>query len=347
MRIKILSFFILFIVLVLGAIYLQKVLTPSSSEKIHTTSIQSFDYQKKEQKVAKSEKRQKLYSLIGKDSKDVMELLGKPARIDVSEYDYEWWVYNEPLSRYCQVGIEDDKVVTIFVMGDDIDISPFRIGEVLPYNFFDVSNKVALEVEKNLYQFELTEEELMTTPLLQYKNIWAQINIDKFTKEVISVRFLDAKTLIKIRPYALLYRGDLISAKKIDPGLWNDIEKGKALQILDMTNIVRVRNSLERVNWDERTAVVAYSHSREMFEEEYFSHSSPTYGNLSDRLVNGGVNFTAAGENIAARYVDAISVVAGWLNSKGHRTTLLNKDFTHLGVGVYEKYYTQNFIRAW
>ncbi|MDY0396277.1 CAP domain-containing protein [Virgibacillus halophilus] len=34
----------------------------------------------------------------------------------------------------------------------------------------------------------------------------------------------------------------------------------------------------------------------------------------------------------------------GWLNSKGHREALLNKDYTNLGVGVYKFYYTQNFL---
>ncbi|MGK0698226.1 CAP domain-containing protein [Priestia flexa] len=51
-----------------------------------------------------------------------------------------------------------------------------------------------------------------------------------------------------------------------------------------------------------------------------------------------------AGENIASNYTDGPAAVEGWLNSEGHRKALLNNDFTHLGVGVYEKFYTQNFI---
>jgi uncharacterized protein YkwD len=62
-------------------------------------------------------------------------------------------------------------------------------------------------------------------------------------------------------------------------------------------------------------------------------------------LTAANVPFQMAGENIAAHYVDGPAVVEGWLNSKGHRESLLSGDFTHLGVGVYQKYYTQNFIR--
>lgn len=54
---------------------------------------------------------------------------------------------------------------------------------------------------------------------------------------------------------------------------------------------------------------------------------------------------SACGENIAYNYVDGPAAVEGWLNSEGHRKALLNQDYTHLGVGVKEKYYTQNFIK--
>lgn len=349
MRKNILSFFILLFV-VLGIFHFQKDFSTIDNRKIQTASKEVLSDRIVEQKAENSvNKEEKLYELIGKDSQSVIDLLGQPTRIDASEYDYDWWIYNKPLSRYCQIGVEDDKVVSVFVMGGDIDIAPFKIGQRLDAvkDIIDISNKVAFEVDQNLFQFELTEEEMNTVPLIQYKDVWAQINVDKFNKKISSIRFLDAKTLVKIRPYELVYRGELISAQEINPERWDEIEKGKALQILDMTNIIRKQYGLSPVTWDESTAVVAYSHSREMFEEEYFSHSSPKSGDLSNRLLNGGVSFSVAGENIAARYVDAISAVAGWLNSEGHRTTLLNKEFTHLGVGVYEKYYTQNFIKAW
>lgn len=347
MKKNILSLFILLImVLVLAVISVQL-----PGETIHTTSTKPVNLEivEKEIELTSTKDTLKLYELIGKDSGAVIQLLGQPARIDKSEYDYDWWIYNEPLASYCQIGIENNKVVTVYVMGENNDIAPFQIGQTLNTleTIINLSDKVAFKVDNNLYQFELSNEEVVTNPLIQYKNVWAQIFVDKFSGTVSSIRFLDAKTLVKIKPYGLVYRGELISAKEIDSGTWDEIEKGKALQILDMTNVLRERNGLRHVNWDESTAVVAYGHSREMSEEEYFSHSSPTQGDLSKRLVNGGVVFRVAGENIAARYVDAISAVEGWLNSQGHRTTLLNKEFTHLGVGVYEKYYTQNFIRAW
>ncbi|BBP89067.1 hypothetical protein BsIDN1_26850 [Bacillus safensis] len=78
-------------------------------------------------------------------------------------------------------------------------------------------------------------------------------------------------------------------------------------------------------------------HSEDMKENHYFSHESKKYGTLKDRLERGEVGFQLAGENIAYNYVDGPAAVEGWLNSEGHRKALLNKDYTHLGVGVKRK----------
>lgn len=61
-------------------------------------------------------------------------------------------------------------------------------------------------------------------------------------------------------------------------------------------------------------------------------------------MKKGNISFKVAGENIAAQYVDGLAAVEGWLNSEGHRVNLLDESYSHLGVGVYQRYYTQNFM---
>jgi uncharacterized protein YkwD len=68
---------------------------------------------------------------------------------------------------------------------------------------------------------------------------------------------------------------------------------------------------------------------------------------VSDRFLSRDVPFRLAGENIAAKYIDGVASVEGWLNSEGHRHNLLHEEFTHLGVGVFQDYYTQNFMTPW
>jgi len=287
-----------------------------------------------------------LYSYIGMTKQEIEQELGTPARIDLSSYNYEWWIYNGD-DKYVQIGIDDNKVVTVFGIGEKINIHPFYIGQ--PYqeliSNFQIKNTLSFTVNNNSYRFELTENELKARPLIEIGGVYLQLYFDTFTNKLSSIRYLDKKTLIKQRPYELIYRGELLSASELSKSDWLKVEKGSEAQILDITNVLRKRHNLAPLEWDHHTAMVAYNHSKDMHLNNYFSHTSETAGGLADRLARGEVVYQFAGENIAAKYVDGIAAVEGWLNSEGHRETLLNDKFTHLGVGVFKKYYTQNFIQ--
>ncbi|MFS0823737.1 CAP domain-containing protein [Bacillus sp. 1P02SD] len=290
-----------------------------------------------------------LFSFIGMDSTQIKEKLGEPHRIDRSSYDYEWWVYNTNSQNYIQVGIENGRVVTVFGTGNDVLVEPFAIGQSVSeiQSKGLIKPKISLNVDKNPYRFELTDKEMEVRPLIAMGNVYVQLYVDTFTDKISSIRFLDGRTLIKLRPYELAYRGELLSAKEITPAEWKEIEQGNKAQILDITNVIRIRHGIKPLKSDEQLAEVAYLHSKDMRANQYFDHVSPTKGGLADRLEDGEVRYQLAGENIAAKYVDGIAAVEGWLNSEGHRETLLNEEYNYLGVGVYEKYYTQNFIQAW
>ncbi|MGM9928984.1 MAG: CAP domain-containing protein [Bacillus sp. (in: firmicutes)] len=285
--------------------------------------------------------------LIGKSSKDIVSSYGEPSRIDPSLYGYDWWIYNQADETYMQVAMADDKVVSIYALGNDLNISPFYIGQPINdlYQTIGMETTIDIEWEDNSYRFELSEEDLGIRPLVKLGDVYAQVYMDKFEGVITSVRFLDAETLIQQRPYELIYRGELPEEVELTEEEWALVEQGNSQQIFDITNVIRKRFELDVVEWDDATAEVALLHSVDMYTQDYFSHDSPTHGDLGDRLAEGEVQFQLAGENIAAQYVDGVAAVEGWLNSKGHRDALLNEDFTHLGVGVYRKIYTQNFIK--
>ncbi|MBM6618582.1 CAP domain-containing protein [Bacillus suaedaesalsae] len=296
-----------------------------------------------------AEKYKGMHMLIGQSGDHIQNMWGKPIRIDPSSYDYVWWIYKQNENSYIQVGVLENKVVSLFAIGSDVNLDPFYIGQ--PYD--QITKNIELQtthninVKDNSYRFELSEEEKLARPLVQFGEVWAQLYIDQFTKKLSSIRYMDNETLVKQRPYELVYRGELISARELSSEEWSAVEKGNSEQILDITNMIRKRYEIKQVVWHEETSKVAFLHSKDMKENDYFSHDSPTKGGLADRLQEGEIKYQLAGENIAAKYVDGIAAVEGWLNSKGHRETLLNNEFTHLGVGVYEKYYTQNFINTW
>jgi uncharacterized protein YkwD len=285
--------------------------------------------------------------LIGQDLAELKVLLGEPQRIDESLYGYQWYIYNSDYSRYVQVGVENNKVVTVYAIGENLDILPFKIGQPIEeiFNTQFIGTNIDIEFKGNTYRFELNDTDLNIRPLIKLGNVFAQLYIDKFTGSVSSVRFINEETLIKLRPYELVYSGELIEPEEPNEDMWKLIEEGTEKQILDITNVMRLRHNLRPLIWEEETSEVAYGHSKDMSESNDFSHTSKKFGSLSDRLEAAEVVYKSAGENIAANYTDGPAVTEGWLNSKGHRDSLLNENFTHLGVGVYQKYYTQNFIQ--
>ncbi|MBO0959239.1 CAP domain-containing protein [Neobacillus sp. MM2021_6] len=285
--------------------------------------------------------------LIGQDVSVLEKEFGTPDRIDESLYGYQWYVYKQNYNRYIQVGVESNRVVTIFAIGETLDVAPFEIGqpveEIFNTQYFDTN--INLVVNGNSYRFELNDNDLNLRPMVKLGDLYVQLYIDRITGNLSSVRFLNAETLIKQRPYELAYSGELPQVEGPSEEAWKLIENGVAQEIFDITNVLRVRNKLKPLIWDDAIAEAAYGHSKDMAENDDFSHTSKKFGDLTNRLKAAKIAYQTAGENIAAKYTDAPGVVEGWLNSKGHRDKLLNKDYSHLGVGVYQKFYTQDFIQ--
>lgn len=289
---------------------------------------------------------QGMHTIIGQSKKKVKNKFGQPDRMEPSAYGYKWWVYNKDARHYLQIGIEDGEVVTIFALGDQLQTDPFPITKKAKDVLKGVSlnSDISLTYKGGSYQFELAEKDLNTRPLIQLGDTWAILYFDQFTQKLQGIRYLNTKTFITIKPYSLTYQGSPVKAKKLDQKAWKKVEDGQEQQIFDMTNILRSRFDLESVEKSKKAAKTAYGHSKEMKKKNYFSHQSPSKGSLKDRLHDHGASFVQAGENIAAEYTDGIAATLGWLNSEGHRKNLLHDGFTHLGVGVYKHYYTQNFI---
>lgn len=286
--------------------------------------------------------------LIGQNVEYLENELGKPQRVDQTIYGYEWYIYNSTPKQYVQFGIKDNLVVTIYAVGDDLNIAPFEIGqpEEEIFNTQYIDTNIDINIGGNSYRFELNDTDINLRPLIQLGDLYVQLYFDKFTGELSSVRFSNAETLVKQRPYELVHHGQLLEPPTPDATLWAREENGDKKEIFDITNVLRLRNGLKRLQWDEKTAEAAFKHSKDMFETSDISHISSRYGSLSERLKSAKVGYQLAGENIAANYTDGPAVVAGWLNSLSQRESLLNKNFTHMGVGVYQKYFTQDFIEG-
>ena len=288
-----------------------------------------------------------LITLIGKNQKEVEDKLGKPKRIDLSKYGYDWWIYNRNQKEYVQIGIENGEVVTLFAIGDEINITPFQIGQSMGdiYSSHLIDTTVSLQVDETTYRFELSEEDINTRPLTKVGNVYVQLYIDKFKGTLSSIRLMDASTLIRLHPYAIGYEGKNIVApleKEINE---EKLDRDQERQIFDITNVIRARFHLELLEWDENASIVALDKSKDMYKNRVLLESNKENDERLDIIEKGEGTFSTFGENHAANYMDAPAAVEGWFNSKDDRENLLHDEYTHLGIGVYKTYITQNYIK--
>ena len=117
-------------------------------------------------------------------------------------------------------------------------------------------------------------------------------------------------------------------------------------QVVDLTNQERAKQGLPALKVDLELSKVAREKSLDMQKNNYFSHTSPTYGSPFDMMKKFSISYKAAGENIAKGQRTPQEVVNAWMNSSGHRQNILSSNFTHIGVGYVAEgnYWTQQFI---
>ncbi|MBC8081168.1 MAG: SafA/ExsA family spore coat assembly protein [Gorillibacterium sp.] len=142
----------------------------------------------------------------------------------------------------------------------------------------------------------------------------------------------------------LIYPGDKVTI----PLLTN--VKSIEYQVFQLVNQERAANGLSPLKANWQLSRVARTKSQDMRDRGYFSHTSPTYGSPFDMMRAFRINFSSAGENIAAGQTTAKQVMQSWMNSPGHRKNILSANYTEIGVGYVsggsQRYYwTQMFIR--
>lgn len=119
-------------------------------------------------------------------------------------------------------------------------------------------------------------------------------------------------------------------------------------EVFDLINAKRTAARLSALKVDAELQNVARAKAEDMVKNNYFSHTSPTYGSPFDMMKSFGVSYKTAGENIAGNSSNTGAVNA-WMNSEGHKANILNSSFNYTGVAVvksskYGKIFVQMFI---
>lgn len=116
--------------------------------------------------------------------------------------------------------------------------------------------------------------------------------------------------------------------------------------LLAQVNAERSAAGCGPLQGDSRLDEAARFHAEDMAVNDYFSHTSLDGRSPTDRAAQQGYS-GGVGENIAAGYRDAASVMEGWMNSEGHRANILNCGYDVIGIGIADRggtlYWVQKF----
>ncbi|GAB6152813.1 CAP domain-containing protein [Desulfosporosinus burensis] len=119
--------------------------------------------------------------------------------------------------------------------------------------------------------------------------------------------------------------------------------------MVDMINQERLAAGLNPVIADLRLTAVGRAKANDLKVNNYFSHTSPTYGSPWAMMQQVGITIRWAGENISGNKSVSGSM-ASLMQSPGHRANILDPRFTHVGVGIaygtaYGNLYVQEFLQ--
>ncbi|SDC25490.1 uncharacterized protein, YkwD family [Paenibacillus sp. UNCCL117] len=133
-------------------------------------------------------------------------------------------------------------------------------------------------------------------------------------------------------------------AAKPDTGTDTASSSAYAEQVVALVNTERAKAGLSPLASNAPLTVMALDKAKDMYTNQYFDHTSPTYGSPFDMMKAYGISYTYAGENIAKGQRTPEEVMNAWMNSQGHRQNILSPNFTQIGVAYYNGEWVQEFI---
>ena len=103
-------------------------------------------------------------------------------------------------------------------------------------------------------------------------------------------------------------------------------------EVFRLTNMERAKEGLLPLTPTAELVNTAELRAKEIIQ--LFSHDRPNGSAFNTAFDENGAPYRLAGENLGKGQKTPAEIVAGWMNSSGHRTVILNSGYTHLGVGV-------------
>lgn len=118
--------------------------------------------------------------------------------------------------------------------------------------------------------------------------------------------------------------------------------------MLDIINAQRKNAGVKALEIDAALQKVAQIKAKDLADNDYFDHKSPTYGSPFDLMRRSGIAFKSAGENLSGNE-SVKAAVSAWMDNNNHSANILNANYKYVGIGMaddekYGKVYVAEFI---
>lgn len=122
-----------------------------------------------------------------------------------------------------------------------------------------------------------------------------------------------------------------------------NLEKGSILgyassitisQIITDTNKERTDKGLIPLTFNELLSNAAESKAEDMFNNQYWAHTSPSGKEPWDFIKSVNYNYKVAGENLARDFDSTKPMVEAWMNSPTHKANIMNPRYRDIGLAV-------------
>ena len=103
-------------------------------------------------------------------------------------------------------------------------------------------------------------------------------------------------------------------------------------EVIRLVNLERTKRGLSPLAADWQLSRVARYKSQDMYDNRYFSHTSPVYGSPFEMIRSFGISYRSAGENIAKGQRSPAAVVSAWMYRSISTGNLSEAEHYHVTV---------------
>lgn len=137
--------------------------------------------------------------------------------------------------------------------------------------------------------------------------------------------------------YALLFillRTSIDIVTVFQPGVLGIESSVSSQQIIIDTNKERQALGLSALSENSALDQAAQMKAKNMFEENYWAHFSPSGKDPWGFILGAGYKFSFAGENLARNFYNSDDVVRAWMKSPAHKENIVNPNYEEIGIAV-------------